>query len=165
MSLVGLWHGAGWGYVLWGALHGCYLVIYRIYESWRARCAPGKGLLRVLNPAVQLVTLVAVMAAWIPFRAPSRAVGVDMLQAMFQHISLRLTLPLNFYLVVVMIGVLTVVEPYLRLCLIRMDAWLMRRPLLLAGQRYLLRPALYAIGLLLFMAFDERNAQFIYFQF
>ena len=30
---------------------------------------------------------------------------------------------------------------------------------------YLLRPAIYAFGLLLFLAFDERNTQFIYFQF
>ena len=36
---------------------------------------------------------------------------------------------------------------------------------LLLAQRYFLRPMLYAFGLLLFLAFDERNTQFIYFQF
>ena len=34
MALVGLWHGAGWNFILWGTLHGSYLVLYRIYESW-----------------------------------------------------------------------------------------------------------------------------------
>jgi D-alanyl-lipoteichoic acid acyltransferase DltB (MBOAT superfamily) len=165
MSLVGLWHGAGWGYVLWGALHGFYLVLYRMYESLRTRYAPGGRYSRVLNPVVQLATLVAVMAAWIPFRASSRAEGVDMLQSMFRHFSLQVTLPLNFYLVVMLIAALAFLEPYLRLCLIRIDTWLMQKPVLLAGQRYLFRPALYAAGLLLFMAFDERNTQFIYFQF
>ena len=32
MALVGLWHGAGWGFIVWGLLHGIYLVLYRLYE-------------------------------------------------------------------------------------------------------------------------------------
>lgn len=165
MSLVGLWHGAGWGYVLWGALHGCYLIGYRIYENLCTRYGLRGRLARVLNPMVRFVTLVAVMAAWIPFRASSRAESIDMLQSMFHHFSLQVTLPLNFYLVVMLVAALTFLEPYLRLWVIRIDTWFMRKPLLLAAQRYLLRPGLYAAGLMLFMAFDERNAQFIYFQF
>lgn len=35
MALVGLWHGAGWTFILWGAMHGTYLVLFRLYESTR----------------------------------------------------------------------------------------------------------------------------------
>ena len=32
--LSGIWHGAGWGFVLWGLLHGGAMVIHRIYSWW-----------------------------------------------------------------------------------------------------------------------------------
>ena len=38
MFLSGLWHGAGWTYVIWGGLHGCYLVIahqWHRFQKWR----------------------------------------------------------------------------------------------------------------------------------
>jgi alginate O-acetyltransferase complex protein AlgI len=34
MSLGGLWHGAGWGFLLWGFLHGCFLVSHRVFAAW-----------------------------------------------------------------------------------------------------------------------------------
>ena len=34
MSLVGLWHGAGWPFLVWGCLHGLYLVAYRAWEAF-----------------------------------------------------------------------------------------------------------------------------------
>jgi D-alanyl-lipoteichoic acid acyltransferase DltB (MBOAT superfamily) len=37
MVLCGLWHGAGWNYVLFGAYHGTILVLYRLSEPWRDR--------------------------------------------------------------------------------------------------------------------------------
>ena len=36
MSAVGLWHGAGWGFVIWGAMHGVYLAVFRVYQGWRS---------------------------------------------------------------------------------------------------------------------------------
>ena len=63
MLLGGLWHGASWTFVVWGGLHGLYLIIER---SWR--------------PAVQssVVTFLLVTIAWVFFRAPdfSTAFGV-----------------------------------------------------------------------------------------
>ena len=62
MLLGGLWHGAGWGFVLWGGLHGAYLVINHLWRrlspSWRLPGAVGGG-----------TTFLAVMVAWVPFRA------------------------------------------------------------------------------------------------
>jgi alginate O-acetyltransferase complex protein AlgI len=63
MLLGGLWHGASWNFVLWGALHGVALACHR----WvRSRGAPR------LPTAVALpLTLLFVMLCWVPFRAPS----------------------------------------------------------------------------------------------
>ena len=60
MLLAGLWHGAAWTFVAWGALHGGFLVVHRL---GRALPVP-----RVL---CQPLTLLAVIIAWVPFRATS----------------------------------------------------------------------------------------------
>ena len=62
MLLGGLWHGAGWGFVLWGGLHGAYLVGNHL---WRG-LAPGWSLPPYLGG---IATFIAVMIAWVPFRA------------------------------------------------------------------------------------------------
>jgi D-alanyl-lipoteichoic acid acyltransferase DltB (MBOAT superfamily) len=60
MLLGGLWHGAGWNFVIWGGLHGVGLTLNHL---WR-----GRGLV-LPAAAAQLLTLVFVMFAWVPFRA------------------------------------------------------------------------------------------------
>lgn len=62
MLLGGIWHGAGWTFVLWGALHGVMIVIA---QWWQAR--PGHRPLP--NVAARALTLTLVLAAWVPFRA------------------------------------------------------------------------------------------------
>ena len=37
MLLIGLWHGAGWNYVIWGILNGVYLVTYQQWREWRRK--------------------------------------------------------------------------------------------------------------------------------
>lgn len=69
MLLGGLWHGAGWGFVLWGALHGLYLAVERVV-SWRIGRRP--------RFPVWLV-FVVVSLTWIPFRATSFASAMDVL--------------------------------------------------------------------------------------
>jgi D-alanyl-lipoteichoic acid acyltransferase DltB (MBOAT superfamily) len=46
-TLSGLWHGAGWGYVLWGSLNGCYLIISDCTKSLREKWAQRVRLDRV----------------------------------------------------------------------------------------------------------------------
>jgi alginate O-acetyltransferase complex protein AlgI len=60
MVLGGLWHGAAWGFVLWGFIHGAALVIENLF---RGRISPPSWLKWVL-------TFHVVVLAWIPFRAP-----------------------------------------------------------------------------------------------
>jgi alginate O-acetyltransferase complex protein AlgI len=70
--LSGLWHGANWTYVVWGALHGCFLVFGNITREWRVAFARSIGLtsVPVLRRALQIAcTFVLVDLAWIFFRA------------------------------------------------------------------------------------------------
>ena len=38
--LSGVWHGAGWGFVIWGILHGVAMVVHRIYSWWIGTNSP-----------------------------------------------------------------------------------------------------------------------------
>ena len=37
MLVCGLWHGATWGFVIWGLLHGTALVVHKLWRDWRGR--------------------------------------------------------------------------------------------------------------------------------
>lgn len=77
MLLGGLWHGAAWTFVVWGALHGGALVVAHLFERvapWAKRPA--------LIPAWTLLTFVFVTIAWVFFRADSFAAAHAMLTAM-----------------------------------------------------------------------------------
>lgn len=79
MLLGGLWHGAGWQYVIWGGLHGLYLALERFA---RDRFGFDPAALRVLRVPYLLLTLAAVVLAWIPFRAPDLGYAVAYLGSM-----------------------------------------------------------------------------------
>jgi D-alanyl-lipoteichoic acid acyltransferase DltB (MBOAT superfamily) len=67
MVLGGLWHGAAWGFVLWGFIHGAALVIENLF---RGRISPPAWLKWTL-------TFHLVVLAWIPFRAPDLHLAGD----------------------------------------------------------------------------------------
>jgi hypothetical protein len=64
MVIGGIWHGAGWTFLLWGLLHGIYLVInhYALVLGKRGRWAVPSFLGKTL-------TMLCVVVAWVPFRA------------------------------------------------------------------------------------------------
>jgi alginate O-acetyltransferase complex protein AlgI len=62
MILGGFWHGAGWTFILWGALHGAYLLIAHAWEAFAQ--------VRLPAPLAWIITLLAVIVAWVIFRAP-----------------------------------------------------------------------------------------------
>jgi D-alanyl-lipoteichoic acid acyltransferase DltB (MBOAT superfamily) len=82
MLLGGLWHGAGWTFVLWGTLHGVYL---GVNHGWRALrevagwTSPANAFHRI---AAGLLTFVAIVVAWVVFRAPDFASARLILSAM-----------------------------------------------------------------------------------
>jgi len=74
MLLGGLWHGAAWRFMLWGGLHGLYLVVH----GWTKRlpvCLP--------QGVSWAITLLAVLLAWVPFRAAGWAPAMDMYRGLF----------------------------------------------------------------------------------
>jgi alginate O-acetyltransferase complex protein AlgI len=82
MVLGGLWHGAGWSFILWGALHGLYLVInhaIRYVMGYGKGKKPGRGVY-ILG---RIITFLAVVIAWVPFRAESLEVTLSIYRGMF----------------------------------------------------------------------------------
>ncbi|MCP4146043.1 MAG: MBOAT family protein [bacterium] len=69
MTLGGLWHGAGWNFIIWGVLHGLFLIINVIWRSWRSAKNRVVGKLEIWLGRV--LTFVSVVMAWIFFRATS----------------------------------------------------------------------------------------------
>lgn len=63
MMLAGLWHGATWQFVVWGSMHGLYLWINHLWRDHSSYRMP-----HVLGVAL---TFLAVLIAWVPFRATS----------------------------------------------------------------------------------------------
>ncbi|MEM9237747.1 MAG: MBOAT family protein, partial [Verrucomicrobiota bacterium] len=73
MLLGGLWHGAGWTFVLWGALHGLYLCINHFWSHLRSKLS----FKALPKPLACGLTFLAVIVAWVPFRAGNFELGPD----------------------------------------------------------------------------------------
>ena len=71
MLLGGLWHGAGWTFIVWGGLHGTYLVLHQGWSRWLATAAWRQH--RCWRVASVMLTFLCVMVAWVFFRAPDLA--------------------------------------------------------------------------------------------
>lgn len=79
MVLGGLWHGASWNFVLWGALHGVALCAHKIYRNLRKN----KKESAIGSLAGILITYIFVCCCWVPFRATDTAVTFEILSRMF----------------------------------------------------------------------------------
>jgi D-alanyl-lipoteichoic acid acyltransferase DltB (MBOAT superfamily) len=73
MLVGGLWHGAAWTFVLWGAIHGAYLAVNHL---WRAAG------LRLPRALAWPLTFLAVTVAWVPFRSEGWPSALRMWRAM-----------------------------------------------------------------------------------
>jgi D-alanyl-lipoteichoic acid acyltransferase DltB (MBOAT superfamily) len=123
MLLGGLWHGAAWTYVVWGALHGLYLALERLLKD---RFLSGKP---VPQPAGQvitkasmmprlpispnvarfglaLITFLVVSITWVFFRAPDFTKAMMILLAMFGVIPVKITILTT--LALLKVGIITV---------------------------------------------------------
>lgn len=83
MVLGGLWHGASWSFILWGFLHGMYLCIS---HGFRALCSTSVRVFldasRVFSMASWLLTMIAVVVAWVLFRTETLPGAGLMLRSM-----------------------------------------------------------------------------------
>jgi D-alanyl-lipoteichoic acid acyltransferase DltB (MBOAT superfamily) len=84
MLLGGLWHGSGWNFLLWGALHGGFLVVTHGWTALRERLglAPLGQEGRWTRPVAIAATFGAVVVAWVFFRAESLGAALTVLRGM-----------------------------------------------------------------------------------
>jgi alginate O-acetyltransferase complex protein AlgI len=86
MFVSGLWHGAGYAFVIWGLIHGFYLTINHAWRLIRPQLWPDRlSYERVMNPVGCLLTFIAVAVAMIFFRSPTIASATDLLKGLIGH--------------------------------------------------------------------------------
>ena len=163
----GLWHGADWTYVIWGALHGSYLILALVFAPLLARFTRGIGLDR--TPALKrwlniFITVQLVSFAWIFFRADSIHDAGTLVQRLFQTPlalddlrQLLADLPRSMLdLTVVLCAGFVFIDPIY-------DAWVKREQPLPRGLAGIALFAALLTAIVLFGYFGSTS--FIYFQF
>jgi D-alanyl-lipoteichoic acid acyltransferase DltB (MBOAT superfamily) len=161
--LSGLWHGAAWTFVIWGATHGLLVLAHHlgapVREQIAGRLLPGRGgLRRALQVAL---TFSLVCATWVFFRAQSIGDAVYVLTHAFRGLraaGLQAAFPSGELVVAfAVIGLLAGYE--LLEQRIEVRPWLNRQPAWLRWAVY------YSTGLTLIVGAKLTEARFIYFQF
>ena len=86
--LSGVWHGAGWGFVIWGSLHGVAMVVHRIYMLLYKKLDSASLYVRFMQTRIYILlcwilTFNFINIAWVFFRAENLQGAVNLLQGMF----------------------------------------------------------------------------------
>jgi alginate O-acetyltransferase complex protein AlgI len=81
MLLGGLWHGAGWTFVIWGGLHGFYLMLNHSWRRFKKNRGWGEGG-RIAKLGAGALTFLAVVVGWVFFRADSFISAMTILHGM-----------------------------------------------------------------------------------
>jgi alginate O-acetyltransferase complex protein AlgI len=82
--LCGLWHGAGWPFLVWGLYHGTFLTIERLLRL-RSEAGARQDHAPTWQPLARAYTLTVVLFSWVIFRATTLPQALDYLAAMFGH--------------------------------------------------------------------------------
>jgi alginate O-acetyltransferase complex protein AlgI len=160
----GLWHGANWTFVIWGALHGFYMVFAKITQPVRDSINRFTGLERMprLLKIMQIsITFILASFAWIFFRAKSIDDALYIISHIFQLGTLQnvnlFEFKIDMYLSIFLILLLFVIDAFEEK--LKLFDKLKVSPVLV-------RWAVYSISILaLFVLGVWKSADFIYFQF
>jgi alginate O-acetyltransferase complex protein AlgI len=152
MVLGGLWHGASWMFVIWGAIHGAYLCAERVLRAWLPNWIRGDGFFSTVSSfAVALATYLTVSITWIPFRAGNIEQCLAMLRGLFDG---RLS------------GEVEILDFALPCAVFLFDYyWARRRFMKLICRYSVIRLALLVVLLLALYFYSGETNVFIYFQF
>ena len=83
MFVSGLWHGAGYGFIFWGLLHGFYLTVNHAWRLVGPPLWPDRlSYDRFMKPVGLILTFVSVSAAMVFFRSPTMASAMDLVRGM-----------------------------------------------------------------------------------
>ena len=92
MLLCGLWHGAAWGFVLWGAFHGGLFVLYDFWSRSRIGRWVSARNSAWAHAVKSLIFFQAVCVGWLLFRADSVSQAASMLHSIVFHFSVDATI-------------------------------------------------------------------------
>ncbi|MBI2929806.1 MAG: MBOAT family protein [Verrucomicrobia bacterium] len=148
MAIAGLWHGAGWPFVLWGAWLGLGLVVNHL---WRAAALPSPGW-----AASWFVTMLVVFLGWFLFRARS-------LEQIYAVVCLNGGTEMPFWTWFYVRGVLTFAAP---LVLVETIQFLRNDRLWPTKLPFLAQSVFYgALAAFVVSYWNQEGTPFIYFQF
>jgi alginate O-acetyltransferase complex protein AlgI len=83
MFVSGLWHGAGYGFIIWGLLHGLYLTINHGWRLVAARLWPNReSYVRVMKPVGWILTFISVTVSMVFFRSTTASSAVDIVKGL-----------------------------------------------------------------------------------
>jgi D-alanyl-lipoteichoic acid acyltransferase DltB (MBOAT superfamily) len=172
--LSGLWHGASWTFVLWGALHWFYIVFASVTKRVRYGFVSGIGLTRFpgLHRSLDVVfTFILVSGAWVFFRASKlddawyvlkHAITgfIPQLKSILNHVPMAAGMPVSLPDLVLCLSYILLLE-VVHIIQVRVNIrdWISSKPVLI-------RWGIYYAGILsiIFLGVHE-SRQFIYFQF
>lgn len=151
MVLSGLWHGAAWTYVIWGALHALFLSLERILK-WPTQ--------KISNQFIRLFAwlfiILEVMVAWVFFRANSVDQALDILKIMFSFKG-------DFILGWGFNGAIFISLIFIREIMIYTG--INKRIKIRGTKGILIEMVFYALLIALIIFFRGNGSEFIYFQF
>jgi D-alanyl-lipoteichoic acid acyltransferase DltB (MBOAT superfamily) len=83
MAIAGLWHGAGWTFIVWGTLHGLYLAINHVWRRLTKKSRQAEKSHTIWGNAISIfVTFIAVTVAWVFFRADTLTAAIEIVKGM-----------------------------------------------------------------------------------
>ena len=83
MLLGGLWHGANWTFLVWGGLHGIYLIINHLWHWLQYRLGYDQAKSSIIGNLMGcFITFIAVVLAWVIFRAETLGAGISIIESM-----------------------------------------------------------------------------------
>jgi alginate O-acetyltransferase complex protein AlgI len=156
MLIGGLWHGAAWTFVVWGGLHGLYLMAERLLKG--AFRAPPWLKTGMAQFGLGMFTFFLVNITWVFFRATDFSGAWRLLQAMFGGApeGAKILYTLNILLVLLVVAGMVAAH------------WIMRNRSVLgvAGQSPAWATGISWAGMLLLILWAQKTSEsFIYFQF
>jgi D-alanyl-lipoteichoic acid acyltransferase DltB (MBOAT superfamily) len=160
----GLWHGAAWTFVIWGALNGVYLVIETMFRGTGAKIRDGLRLPHSLGAILaSILTFILILITWVFFRATSIEDAITVFTRIFEGagslwntIAIRLSEPaIQFgFAMIILLMVIEIIDE-------KTEFWanLRIRPRVLRWAVY------YALILLLVIGGSWELREFVYMQF
>jgi len=157
MLLGGLWHGAAWTFIIWGAYHGVLLIIHRLLRQFLSKIPTFKNPL--IEKMVYLLRVIfffnLICLGWLIFRAESLLQIREMLRAVF--FNLHFMLPVDIIKFIFFVWLLIVVQ---------VIQFTKKDLLVIYKSSFFNRAVFYILTIILLLMFGATGGnEFIYFQF